>query len=225
MGVMLMLRFIGKKVLWAIICVLAVTIIIFTLLYFSGNDPAAVELAKPVIYLYPENETDIVVRIDLDGQLGFTYPAYDEGWYVTAYPDGKLINNADGREYSYLFWDGVGSIVFDMSIGFIVAGSDTVTFLQNKLEYIGLQPGEYNEFIVFWAPMMELNAYNLITFQESAYTDVARLEIFPTPDSMLRVFMTYMPLDKPMTVPEQVLKPFERTGFSVVEWGGAVVTR
>ncbi len=29
-----------------------------------------------------------------------------------------------------------------------------------------------------------------------------------------------MPLDEPIEIPEQELTPMERTGFTVVEWGG-----
>ena len=216
-------KYIAKKVLWAIICLLGVTVIVFIIIHFIPDDPAALVLEKPVIYLYPEVETDVEVRLRLDGQLGFTYPMYDDGWRVTAYPDGRLINHSDGCEYSYLFWEGNGNVVFDMSSGFVVAGVDTVTFLREKLEYLGLLPKEYNEFIVYWAPMMESNAYNQITFQGKTYSDLAKLEILPAPDSVLRVFMVYKPLENPMTIPEQELEVFERTGFTVVEWGGAEV--
>ena len=70
---------------------------------------------------------------------------------------------------------------------------------------------------------MQENPYNLISFQGDVYTDSAKLDITPTPDSILRVFMTYKPLDKPVEVPEQFFQPFDRTGFTVVEWGGSVI--
>lgn len=105
----------------------------------------------------------------------------------------------------------------------MVKGEDTVKFLQEKLAYLGLTPKEYNEFIVFWYPRMKDNAYNFITFAGKEYTDSARLTITPTPDSMLRVFMVYKPLTGPISIPEQSLTPFIRTGFSVIEWGGTEV--
>ena len=46
--------------------------------------------AKPVIYLYPEEETRVTVKLDYNGQLTCTYPAYEKGWTVTASPDGTL---------------------------------------------------------------------------------------------------------------------------------------
>ena len=179
---------------------------------------------KPVIYLYPEKETEVSVEVSLkDGGLTCTYPDYGDGWRVTAYPDGTLINSADGREYSYLYWEGEGKVQWDMSEGFCVKGSDTAAFLQEKLEFMGLTPREYNEFIVYWLPLMQENEYNLITFQQEAYTDMAQLKISPEPDSMLRVFMTFKALDEPAEVSEQKLEKFERTGFAAVEWGGCEV--
>jgi hypothetical protein len=112
---------------------------------------------------------------------------------------------------------------FDLSSGFVVKGSDTTEFLREKLAYMGLIPREYNEFIVYWMPMMERNTYNLISFQGKSYTDNAVLHITPEPDSVLRVFMAYKPLMLPVYVPPQELVPFERKGFTVVEWGGSEV--
>ena len=36
--------------------------------------------AKPVIYLYPEEETAVTVKLDYAGALTCTYPAYGNGW-------------------------------------------------------------------------------------------------------------------------------------------------
>ena len=64
------------------------------------NDAESAKSAKPVIYLYPETTMEVSVELDFDGTLTTTYPAYRDGWTVTAFPDGTLINHADGREYS-----------------------------------------------------------------------------------------------------------------------------
>lgn len=53
------------------------------------------------------------------------------------------------------FWDAAGcSTRFDLSRGFCVAGSDTESFLKEKLTYMGLNEQEMNEFIVYWLPKM-----------------------------------------------------------------------
>lgn len=176
---------------------------------------------KPVIYLYPEQAQEVYVQLELDGEFTCTYPEYDNGWKVKAYPDGTLRDQVTGKEYNYLFWEGASETEYDLSRGFVVEGKDTAEFLEEKLAYLGLNERESNEFIVYWLPRMEENKYNLITFQGEKYTEHAKLKISPEPDSILRVFMAYKPLDKPVDIPEQELEPFEREGFTVVEWGGA----
>ena len=176
---------------------------------------------KPVVYLYPEQAQEVFVQLELDGEFTCTYPEYDNGWKVKAYPDGTLRDQVTGKEYNYLFWEGTSETEYDLSRGFVVEGKDTAGFLEEKLAYLGLNEKERNEFIVYWLPRMEDNKYNLITFQGKAYTEHATLKISPEPDSILRVFMVYKPLDKAIDIPEQELEPFEREGFTVIEWGGA----
>src|SRR5262249_27977486 len=147
------------------------------------------------------------------------YPDYDskiKGWRVTAYPDGHLINHADRREYSYLFWEGIPhpKPIYDLSEGFVVKGSETKDFLQNALETLGLTPREANEFIVYWLPRMESNPYNLIHFAGEEYTRTAPLKISPEPDSQLRVFMVFQRLEARVPVKAQKWEPFRRNGFT-----------
>lgn len=177
-------------------------------------------IKKPVIYLYPTSEQTVSVKLDYKGELTCTYPDYKDEWKVKAEPGGTLTNLADNREYSYLYWEGASDNKWDMSKGFVVKGNETEKFLQQKLEYLGLTPKEYNEFIVYWLPLMKDNKYNLITFAGEDYENIAQLKITPKPDSILRIMMVFKPLDKAIKIEEQELKPFERKGFTVVEWGG-----
>ena len=68
------------------------------------------------------------------------------------------------------------------------------------------------------------SAYNLIAFQTSSYTDHARLTADPAPDTVLRVFMAWKPLDRSVELPPQTLAAPVRTGFTLVEWGGAEIS-
>ena len=94
-------------------------------------------------------------------------------------------------------------------------------FLEEILEEIGLTSRESAAFISYWLPYMQHNAYNLVTFQTDAYTDAARLEISPAPDSLLRVFMVFKSMDGPADIEPQSFPRFDRQGFTAVEWGGA----
>lgn len=188
-----------------------------------SSETTTIVVRKPVIYLYPIQKTNVTVRLQYAGQLTCTYPAYDGLWQVIAWPDGTLRNLSDGKTYSYLYWEGQNSATYDFSKGFVVKGDETAAFLQDKLACLGLTPKEYNEFIVYWLPFMQDNPYNLISFQDEAYTNQARLKISPEPESILRIFMAYKPLDHYEAVEEQPLAGFRRNGFTVVEWGGCCV--
>lgn len=88
---------------------------------------------------------------------------------------------------------------------------------------MGLTPKEANEFIIYWLPRMENNEYNLITFQDDIYTENAKLDITPTPDTLLRIFMAYKPLDEYIEIEPQELSTCDRNGFVAVEWGGTEI--
>ena len=176
--------------------------------------------AKPVAYLYPQTETEVTVKLDYDGELTCTYPAYADGWTVSARPDGTLTDK-DGQTYRYLYWEGVSDTEYDFSTGFCVPGSGTAEFLEDALARLGLNRAEANEFIIYWLPLMQENAYNLISFQREAYTKSARLTITPEPDTLIRVFMAFKPLTAPVEIAPQTLEAPARTGFTAVEWGGA----
>lgn len=210
-----------KRSFWALLILPALACGLLSGCRSDAPDPDDCD-AKPVIYLYPEAETEVTVTLDYDGELTCAYPAYDGGWAVTARPDGTL-TDADGQTYSYLYWEGVSDAEYDFSRGFCVPGADTAAFLEDALAQLGLTRREANEFIVYWLPQMEPNAYNLIAFQSGAYTDHAQLTVTPEPDSVLRVFMAWKTLDAPIDIPAQDLPAFDRTGFAVVEWGGTEV--
>ncbi len=177
---------------------------------------------KPVIYLYPEKTTNVSVTLDLNGALSCTYPAYNNGWQVTAKPDGTLFDK-NGKQYNYLYWEGEIDAEYDFSEGFCVKGEDTALFLETALEKLGLNRKEANEFIVYWLPLMQNNPYNVIAFQTDAYTNGAKLNINPAPDTLIRVFMAYKPSNEFVKIKEQTLSAPQRCGFTAVEWGGGIV--
>lgn len=187
------------------------------------ENPKELRCYKPVIYLYPEEKTEVSVELFLrGGALTCTYPEYKDGWKVTAMPDGTL-TDAKGQSYNYLYWEGEAVLDYDFSEGFCVKGEDTAVFLEKALEELGLTRREANEFIVYWLPLMEQNLYNVISFQTDNYTEAAKLTVSPTPDTLLRVFMAWKGAETFTELPKQKLAASERAGFTVVEWGGTEV--
>ena len=202
------------------LCVLCIVLFCLPLAACLPHDDVVGE--KPVLYLYPDETTSVSVTLAPNGALTCTYPAYKDGWCVTAHPDGTLID-ANGQTYQYLYWEADLHMEYDLTQGFCVAGADTAAFLEDTLAQLGLNRREANEFIVYWLPRMEQSPYNLIAFQQEAYTNAAKLTVTPAPDSILRVFMAWQPLDGPVDIEPQTLTSPARTGFTVVEWGGAQI--
>ena len=133
------------------------------------------------------------------------------------------MTDKNGRTYNYLYWEGETYAKYDMSKGFCVKGKDTAAFLEGALEQLGLTRREANEFIVYWLPQMEQNPYNIISFQTDAYTNAAELKVSPEPDTLIRVFMSWKKADSYISLPEQDLNAVQRSGFTVVEWGGTEI--
>ncbi len=179
---------------------------------------------KPVIYLYPTRKTDVNVRVSLtNGRFTQCIPEGNGEWNVTATPDGKLTDKASGESYDYIYWESTDNTEYDWSQGYAVKGSEAEAFLLRILPEMGLNENEYTEFIDYWLPRLEKNEYNLVTFQTKCYTDTVRMDISPEPDSVLRLFMAFKRVDGPVYVERPKIEPFERKGFTVVEWGGAEI--
>lgn len=179
------------------------------------------ECAKPVIYLYPEKEQAINVQVSPNGGFSYTEPAYPaDGWQVNAFPDGRL--EIGGEIYPYLFWEGYGLDYKSPTKGFVVNKEEVGAFLAEKLKALGLNEKESQEFIEFWQPKLSVAPYYFITFVEQALFDsLAPLNVNPAPDTIIRVFMDYKPLDRPINVEPLEIRTPQRNGFTVVEWGGA----
>lgn len=189
-----------------------------------GESTADPNAEKPILYLYPEEKTMVEVKLELtDHEFIFTYPEYpDSGWNVVAEPNGDLTDKKTGRKYYSLFWETVGKpFAENLETGFVVSGKETRIFLEEKLSYLGLNYREANEFLIYWLPKMENNAYNAIYFAFEEYEELSKLNISPAPDTIIRIMMQFEKLQHPTTLKTQKLPETpKRKGFVAVEWGG-----
>lgn len=177
---------------------------------------------KPVIYLYPEEETEVQVRLGFPENITVSYPNYGDGWNVIAQPGGELKDVDSGRSLYALYYEGeIAPNTSEMNEGFVVKGADTAEFLEEKLAILGLTEREAEEFIVYWLPVLQANKYNYIRFENYDFIDSQMpLLVSPTPDNVIRVWMAFKGLDVPIEVSGQELETPSRDGFTVVEWGG-----
>lgn len=186
----------------------------------SGSRDFSID-AKPIIYLYPEQTTELTVKLGKPEKITSSYPKYTNGWEVIANPDGTLIDTATGRELYSLYWEGINTGSKMKEEGFVIKGEEVANFLEEKLKILGLTDKEAEEFIIYWLPKMENNKYNYIRFASmDEINEGMPLEISQEPDTLIRILMEYKALDEYVEIKEQELTTPTRTGFVVVEWGG-----
>ncbi|XOV67358.1 MAG: hypothetical protein ACFHU9_17215 [Fluviicola sp.] len=180
---------------------------------------------KPVIYLYPEQTTNVSVALNIHhGKSPFYYPEYKGKWECTANPEGNL--EVDGNDYRYLFWEAEQAdhlSEIDVNEGFVVPGSDAVSFLEEKLKHVGFTSEERADFITFWGPKLAANENNLVHFEwNESCNKFADLNISPEPDHIYRFYIFLTALDSKIAISPQTLPVFNREGFVALEWGGQI---
>jgi len=205
------------------------TILLFVLLvggvFISAVLIVTQPAVKPIIYLYPTEETEVEVKLNKPEQITVSYPKYIDGWNVLAKPNGNLVYLDSHKDLYALYYESENTYNYKVEKeGFVIKGEDSASFLEEKLAILGLTDREAEEFIVYWLPRLEKNKYNYIRFAtEEEIEKNMPLEITPKPDTVIRVLMTFKGLNNPINVEEQKLETTVRNGFVVVEWGGTEI--
>lgn len=209
------------------IIVVSIIIIFVCMTALNVYNNANTTIDKPIIYLYPQEDTDITVNLQYSNNITVSYPKYNPniGWHVLAKPDGNLIDLSTKKNLYSLYYESKSVIKPKIEKdGFVIKGSDASSFLEEKLAVLGLNEKESEEFIIYWLPKLEHNKYNYIRFATiDEINNNMPLSINPNPHTLIRVLMTYKGLNKPINVEEQKLDTPKRNGFVVVEWGGTMI--
>lgn len=176
------------------------------------------ECGKPVIYLYPEKEIEVSVKVGAN--ITKSEPEYGKGWKVLAAPSGTL--KVDGKKYDSLFWEGIGFGKYpSITSGKIVESKKAVDQIKSDLTEMGLNAKEIADFLDFWADKMPTTKYTRLTWLlTEEMNTLAPLAVSPKPDSSIRVFLDYEGLNDKVNIASQTLPHYERNGFTLVEWGG-----
>lgn len=184
-------------------------------------------IEKPVLYFYPTILTDVKVKLQLKGELAFSYPSYENGWEFKADPTGNLTFGE--KTYNYLFWESkqdVSAESIDYSKGFAIDRASTIQFLEEKLNEFGLNDKEIADFITYWGPQLMKNERNYVHFViNEECNKFADLTISPQPDHVYRIYILTkaLSIDSPLEFETQEINPIDRTGFTVIEWGGSIL--
>ena len=180
-------------------------------------------IEKPVIYLYPTAPQNIEVKLGFKGRVIASYPTIPANlqWNVLAKPDGELTVKSTGQTFPYLFWEGdyAKKITFPKK-GFVVEGVKAREFLEARSQDFSLNARETADFVTYWYPRMQKNKFNKVAFLFAEYEDIAPLQIKPSPDTSIRLFMVFQKIPKPISLEQPIFPKVIRKGFTMVEWGG-----
>lgn len=174
---------------------------------------------KPNIYLYPEKTEDLSVYVTPNGKITKSIPEYNEGWKVTVYPSGKIDNT-----YDFLFYEASLNYQFTLNKGWIVNKDIFNEEMNNILTSIGLNSKEKADFIEYWSKELnwKTNRYAAYYLDPKEIDEAIKLNISKEPDSLLRAFFYFVPLNdnENLEIKKPEIQEFKRSGFTVVEWGG-----
>ncbi len=222
-----------------------VILVIIPLIFISAASARDLHITgKPNIYLYTETETDVHVWLSFvgEGWMTVSEPAYIQGWDVTVTPEGRItayepvyfIDPETGEhwpipargepsgEYDYLFYEGDVAGPGQLERGWLVDQEELEGFFQENLAAYGFQGREIDDFLEFWVPRLtDRPLYAVYPQLGEDYEKLVSMAVFPKPDSVLRLVYAIRGLSHELDykIAEPEIPPFEREGFTVVEWG------
>ena len=202
-----------KLKIW-IFVVWALIIISLIILFFLAV--VSVEVKKPAIYLYPEEDSFVDVSLKINGKMTESIPCYDNGWNVFVTKEG-LIDN----QYDYLFYEADLRKMDLPEGGWVVGYGNLEEWFRINLIRMGLNEKEMSQFVEYWMENLpESNYYLIKLLDEDFLEENMALNILPKPDIMIRLEFYFQPLYQKIDIIEPVIETPERNGFVVVEWGG-----
>ena len=165
------------------------------------------------------------LSVSPNGGIYYSEPSYSGGWNIEVSPDGIITDLKTGQRYESLLWEGYGLHYPEITAGWTVKRSNISDFLGQKLTILGLNEKEITDFKAYWVQKLSEKPYYEIAFlTQDQVNALAPLNFSVVPDRIIRVIMTVKGLDMPISIPEQILPEIpQRTGFTIVEWGGALL--
>ncbi len=186
-----------------------------------GQEGSLMDDTKPVIYLYPEKQTSVTVKLSPKGRMTASIPAYGNGWNVNVKPSGSI----DGK-YGYLFYETEipAAEIYMPLQGFLVSYDGLAEFFDGILPEVGLQGQEIIDFKNWWLDgrLTPAKFYLIRLLDRNTIENIEPMTIDPKPDTVIRIRFLFTPLDSRIETLEPLIETPQRQGFTAVEWGGLV---
>lgn len=173
---------------------------------------------KPNIYLYPETAMQVDVTLDPKGYITTSIPEYNNGWSVWAEPSGRL-----DETYDFLFYEAEVPYI-KPNEGWCVSADNLEFFFIDILQRYGFNAHEIDDFFDYWLSILnDAPFYDIRPLLNQDIELFCPIEIIPQPESMLRLWFLFTPRQNYINLSEPAIPFFDRSGFYVTEWGGALL--
>ena len=171
---------------------------------------------KPAIYLYPEEDSRIEVKLNINGEIVKDIPKYNNGWKVFVTKEGIIEN-----QYDYLFYSNTLNDLELPEKGWVVAKKDLYNWFEINLPKLGLNEKEKIQFKEYWLYRLTDSDYYEIKLLSKDFLDKnMNLIVEPKPDTEIRLNFVFTPIKKSHEIENPKITTPIREGFTVVEWGG-----
>jgi hypothetical protein len=128
------------------------------------------------------------------------------------------------NQYPYIYWAGNTEGVYPKKKeGFVVRKDQIGLEITKQMYHMGFSEKETSDMLAYWQPyLLHKNApyYRLSFIQTAEMNRFIPMKVIPQPDSVLRMFLDWEPLEEKVSIEPQNIVPVKREGFVYVEWGG-----
>ncbi|MFH1589504.1 MAG: hypothetical protein ABIB43_02975 [archaeon] len=222
-----------NKILLVVLIVLGVLVV--SVAAIGIMSASRVKFEKPAVYLYPESDSIIDVKIETTGDIIVSEPDYNNGWNVFVTREGEI----EGT-YDYLFYE----VEFKKKIeleneGWVVPYNELEEWMDTVLFDLGLNEKEQSQFKEYWINRLpKANYYEIKLLSQEFLKEEMDLIITPEPDTILRLNFYFKALKETLSsetagapkdellsetsLEEPKINTPSREGFTVVEWGGVL---
>ena len=172
---------------------------------------------KPNIYIYPPEPINLTVNISFPngGEITESIPPYKTGWDIFVNESG-LIDN----EFEYLFYESLTPDLYQYQYGWIIEKEQLTNFFTENMTEYGFNEKEIKDFITYWIPLLNSsNMFAIYPQTEQTIEQIIKLNFSIKPNSILRLFYIIKTVDESYSLQCPQIDQFERSGFTVAEWG------
>jgi hypothetical protein len=171
---------------------------------------------------------EVSLKFHNGGFMVMSTPSYNDGWTIHVDPSDPFnkLSETYGQSPSYPFldYDGFRAGPFQRETGWCVSQHDLLSWQRDKLGTLGFTEAEIDDVNYTYGRHLLERRYPESHFavypQEKKIVDASvSLKVDPTPDTVHRLWLYFVPVKEPVSLPEPVIPRLTRNGFTAVELG------